>query len=311
MITYNNQDFISSIHRYHSDEIPSMRDYADTLLNCDYTALGVKPCNAPYSGGVYSHTGNVRTENQDFGVVGELQDKFRFMILADGCGGVPNGKRAAYVCVSSIAQYLITEMHMLIHKGCVNDFGIQEILHSSFLSAGNSLAIFADKNNMVFPYSGLRSTAIISLIFQENLYFGYMGDGGLYRVSDKGETTSLLSAQRAEETAHKLTASLGPCLVGKPFIGRVALLPGDLIVAGTDGLSDRTKEDFFSRIPQICQTNNGDLLKTCQFIVEQFAAAKDEHGYICDDNITLGILGVDSFASHFSDEIHKRDKGDE
>jgi hypothetical protein len=88
-----------------------------------------------------------------------------------------------------------------------------------------------------------------------------------------------------------LAGSLGPITQGAPVCGTLSRLPGDLLVCGTDGVMDRLGDDFATQIWEAAVKMEGKLQCITDRLVEQMSSARDEHGYICDDNLTIALMG--------------------
>jgi hypothetical protein len=94
-----------------------------------------------------------------------------------------------------------------------------------------------------------------------------------------------------------LAGSLGPALQGEPGKGALLRLPGDLLICGTDGVMDRLGDDYPIRLHHAAMQAQGDLQSVTDRLVEQMGSARDEYGYICDDNLTIALLGGDALCS--------------
>ena len=64
-----------------------------------------------------------------------------------------------------------------------------------------------------------------------------------------------------------------------------------MLIVGSDGVFDRVDKRFPKDVIHGCFHYNGDLLNTAEHVVNELASFKDSAGYICDDNLTLGIMG--------------------
>jgi len=101
-----------------------------------------------------------------------------------------------------------------------------------------------------------------------------------------------MTPQKHGQLLNVLSASLGPQRQGDAVVGQVDRAPGDLLIISTDGIADRVDAPPFARdIMRAAIRNNGDLHAVAQQVVNELANSKDDHGYICDDNLTLALLG--------------------
>ena len=140
---------------------------------------------------------------------------------------------------------------------------------------------------------GLRTTLILIVAKGSTVHFGYIGDGGLDILHSDGRVDSILNPQKDGDMLNVLTASLGPQLQGAFVSGDFKRSPGDLIIVSTDGIADRVDASEFARdIMRLAIRNGGDLQTVSEQVVAELADTKDAHGYICDDNLTLALLGT-------------------
>ncbi|MBI3985813.1 MAG: protein phosphatase 2C domain-containing protein [Lentisphaerae bacterium] len=267
------------------------------------TAAGMKSlrvlpsaATAPWQLGVASLKGNVRPQNQDVGVafmIGECD----LLVVADGCGGPPHGREAAYLSVTGASLRLIQVLGST-PNGKLPD--IEEAIRSAIWAAHHQLVLQADDLNIACGdiNGGLRTTLIIVVGHKDKLHFGYVGDGGGWMVRTNGQVERFLVPQKSADVLNVLDASMGPLLAGNPVLGTVDRAPGDLALAGSDGVFDRIPaseiEVFGKDILRACIQSDGDLQKVAGRVCEEYAELKDAAGFICDDNLTLGLMGTRS-----------------
>lgn len=238
--------------------------------------------------GLATNKGNVRSENQDYGLCFTIGGR-DVLIMADGCGGLPYGQRAAHLAVLSAAASVLHAYGMASpwHRPKVTDVSARAIR-----DAAHRLAIEGDKLNLIDIRGGLRTTIIVVVGNKHQVGYAYMGDGGGCVVTSTGKINHFLDPQRAGSSAtNVLAASLGPMTEGEPVSGAMKRELGDLLIVGTDGVFDRVGSTFPKDVLRGCIQYQGDLQKTAEHIVEELASFKDTAGYICDDNLTLGIMG--------------------
>ncbi|MDI7269294.1 MAG: hypothetical protein QME96_14995, partial [Myxococcota bacterium] len=68
--------------------------------------------------------------------------------------------------------------------------------------------------------------------------------------------------------------------------------PGDLLVLGSDGVFDRVPPDFPVRLLGFCVEAEGDVAAAIETALDELAGLEDEAGFVCDDNLSLGLLVV-------------------
>ncbi|MBN1515999.1 protein phosphatase 2C domain-containing protein [Candidatus Sumerlaeota bacterium] len=237
--------------------------------------------------GLATSKGNVKAENQDYGLCFQI-DRYNVLIIADGCGGVPHGRRASYLAAMSAANSIIRAYGMSRRRAPHAEDAAAEAISD----AAHQLMMEGEKLNITSLRGGLRTTLIVVIRNQHEVGYAYIGDGGGYIVKASGEVRRFLEPQKADAfTVNVLAASLGPKMEGEPVTGSVKCETSDLLVAGTDGVFDRVPPTFPKDVLRGCIQRNGDFQKTAEHIVMELAAYKDNIGYICDDNLTLGIMG--------------------
>lgn len=232
--------------------------------------------------------GNVRSENQDYGLCFRIAGH-QVLLLADGCGGLPFGQRAAYLASVSAAVSIIRTYGMSPrwHAPCV-----KAAARKAIAAAEHRLAIEGDKLNISEIRGGLRTTLIVVVANRREIGYAYIGDGGGCVVHSSGKVHHFLNPQKADEFAlNILAASLGPITEGEPVVGVLKRSAGDLLVVGTDGIFDRVDKGFPKDVLRGCIQFSGDLQKTAEHIIQELASYQDKAGYVCDDNLTLGIMG--------------------
>ena len=253
-------------------------------------SLKISPAvpGVPWHLALCSVQGHIRSQNEDSGVSFTLGD-YDVAIFGDGCGGVPHGKEAAFIAVVAAATRLIQLL------GCVPDWyspSIGEAIQSAFGSAHHQLAVAADKLNICDVNGGLRTTLIIIIGHGPLVHYGYIGDGGGLVIRPSGEIEKFLVPQKNSSHPHVLEASLGPVMEGMPSIGVTKRGDGDLLLAGTDGIFDRVSGDFARDILRASIEVDGNLQNVADRVCGELAECQDDKGYVCDDNMTLVLMGT-------------------
>lgn len=250
--------------------------------------LKLELCSEPWRIGLATSKGNVRSENQDYGLCFEIGGH-DVLVVADGCGGLPHGQIAAYLAALSAAVSVVRTYGMTPqwHSSHVEDIAAKAIT-----AAAHRLAVEGDKLNINDLRGGLRTTLIVVVGNKREFGYAYIGDGGGCVISATGEVNQFLTPQKASDLAlNVLAASLGPMMEGEPVTGVMERRTGDVLIVGTDGVFDRVDSIFPKDVLRGCIQYKGDLQKTAEHIVEELAFFQDSAGYVCDDNLTLGIMG--------------------
>ncbi|MFA7158763.1 MAG: protein phosphatase 2C domain-containing protein [Kiritimatiellia bacterium] len=266
---------------------------ATTIASLKSLKVPPTPPTMPWQLGVISLKGNVRPQNQDVGIAMAIGD-CDMLIVADGCGGIPLGREAAYLGVASAGVRLI---QLLGSRPYWLPADVEEAIRSAIWAAHHQLALQADDLNIACGdiNGGLRSTLIIAVGQKNKLHYGYVGDGGGWIVRTNGKVEQFLVPQKTN-ILNILDASLGPMMAGNPVLGTIGREPGDLAMIGTDGVFDRIPrneiEVFGKDILRACIQCAGNLQQVVAQVCDEYAQLKDAAGFICDDNLTLGLMGT-------------------
>jgi serine/threonine protein phosphatase PrpC len=261
--------------------------FLEATRRCKHLRIKPELAGRPWQMGFACQKGNVRPQNQDYGfsfLIGGRQ----VLILADGCGGTPHGQRAAYLAVVEAACSVAKTFGGASWQSCDPQLVAQQAL----LDASSRLVKEGAKFGLLNPEDGLRTTLIVLIANNSDVGHAYIGDGGGCIVRTSGAVERFLTPQKASpDQPNVLAASLGPQMQGEPVVGTIRRQAGDLVLVGTDGVFDRVEESFPKDVLRAAIQFNGDLGTTAERIIEELAAKQDELGFICDDNLTLGIMG--------------------
>ncbi|OVE73506.1 hypothetical protein BVX94_03700 [bacterium B17] len=245
-------------------------------------AKAVHPADS-YDCALATSTGNVRQKNEDYGLCFTVS-KTKVIIIGDGLGGLPYGAEASYLAVSAAAEYVSTALVKIKHP---KDNNLQLIAEEAVQSA--SMRINEQANRAALN-EGLRSTLIVLIINGSSCGYAYIGDGGGVIVGSDKTIRNFLDPQKADkDISNILAASLGPEIEGQPISGIINLRPSDILLAGTDGVFDFVDKNFPFDIQRATVKYRGDLQTMVTDVVSELAAAKDEDGWICSDNLTLAV----------------------
>ncbi len=266
--------------------LQALANYANSSLTIPH--IPIKPTWS-WSMGYATHTGNVRTENQDFVTCFRIGE-YDVLICADGLGGLPQGQQASFLAVFEAAK---SALQQLGSTSPWRTTRLNRVLRKMLSQTHHILSTHGDKLRITDINGGLRTTLIIVLAKGSDVHYGYIGDGALDILRTSGRLESLMTPQKHGQFLNVLSASLGPQRQGEFEIGQIERTPGDLIIISTDGIADRVDAPVFARdVMRNAIRNNGNLHAVARQIVEELASSKDEHGYICDDNLTLALLST-------------------
>jgi serine/threonine protein phosphatase PrpC len=273
--------------------LPSTRDQLERIIQdaakLKHLRVRLHHPEEPWTMGMATAKGNVRAENQDYGLCFRMADNYDVLIVADGCGGIPFGQRAAYLASVSAAVSVVRTYGT---APLLFAPGVRDAVAQAIKDAAHRLAVEGDKLNVSESRDGLRTTLIVLVGNRREVAYAYIGDGGGCVVRASGAIERFLTPQKVNELAmNVLAASLGPTVEGEFVTGTIKRMPGDLILVGTDGVFDRVGPEFPKDVLRGCIQSEGDLQATADHVIDELAAFKDGAGYICDDNLSLGLLG--------------------
>lgn len=238
-----------------------------------------------------THKGNVRKSNEDYGLCFAVTD-CRILIVADGCGGIPHGGRAAYLATRAAAD---TVARAIGTQASAKDLDLETIADAAMREAAVSLAQEGERLGVVKCSDGLRTTLIVVIADRERYAYAYIGDGGGVILRDSGNAEPFLKPQKASgSAANVLAASLGPAVEGKWNKGTLQQRAGDLLLCGTDGVFDFVDGSFPEDVGRALARFDGDLQRVADSVVRELAEARDKQGWLCSDNLTLGLIADDT-----------------
>lgn len=262
---------------------------AKARLREEASALTHQPA---WNVGFASRCGNVRGRNEDHGVAFNHLG-YQVLLLGDGLGGLKYGQLASFLAVETAAQVI---MERLSRRLEVSD--LQQISSEALWTAGHQLAFMGDKLNV--SLAGLRTTLIIVIANNTQALLTYIGDGAVYHYKGPEDCESVLSAHKANPgTLNMLSASLGPTPQGKARSRVLTRAESDIIIVMTDGIADRIVDldapslppRFINDMIRQAIDRSGNLQATSEEAVDALTELEDESGFICDDNVSLGLIG--------------------
>lgn len=235
--------------------------------------------------------GRIRQRNEDAVAV---HPEHGLLIVADGVGGATAGHVASRVVVETISE-------RFSRSGAPRGDGEQArlFLESAVEEANIGIWRFAKENT---EYTGMGSTVVVGVVGADWLAFAHVGDSRVYRlrdgefeqlshdhsfiqeVVDQGFFSSREDARRYGIGENILTRALG----SGPGVGvssdLVEILPGDLFIFCTDGLTGMVPEDWLRQILIAVQEN------TLDSAADALIRLANERGGV--DNVTLAMLRV-------------------
>ena len=226
-----------------------------------------------------SDIGLSRENNED--VFTALPD-VPFFILADGMGGHNAGEIAASLAVESMC----TSIKSLPLEATVED--TCQFLRQAIANANKKVF---EESLLNTKCSGMGTTLSCFIIVKNFLIYAHIGDSRLYRYRDTLEQLTedhslcnrfLSQDEHTPAQRNVITRAIGNLSTILPDIGVIPLLPQDLYMLCSDGLSDYTSENKMIRIlssPLQLEEMAGKLVKS----------ALENGG---NDNITLLLVKI-------------------
>ncbi|MBI4872084.1 MAG: protein phosphatase 2C domain-containing protein [Candidatus Riflebacteria bacterium] len=242
----------------------------------------------PWSGEVGSIKGQVAMENQDYGLA-LCHGDCTFLAIADGCGGVSGGKAASFAAVRGATAEVLRQL--AFHRGRPIDEPL-DVVQKAFEAAAAQLRGLSQRLAIPAGVSALRTTLILVFATQTRYGWLYIGDGGLVVLRRDGRLENLLHPHKDPAAANILDRSLGPTPHGLPATGTTPRCPGDLLMAGSDGVFDHVEDSFPWKMRQILCDCAGDTNAACFGVLGQFASCREAETNLFpfDDNLTLALL---------------------
>jgi len=235
-------------------------------------------------------TGRLRAGNED--AVGVYPDS-GLVIVADGIGGASAGEVASQLAVQTVTERFHAESTLPTDRA--------EALRCAQEAIGEANRAIWKSAQATPSYAGMGTTVVVGYASADWLIFAHVGDSRLYRlrndelvqltrdhsliqeVVDQGFFPTMEDAQRYGINDNILTRGLGAADPVTVDSGDEDLLPGDLYLFCTDGLTGMVTDNGIRRI-LMSAGENLDLLPRSLIDL-----ACDGGGL---DNITVALMRV-------------------
>jgi PPM family protein phosphatase len=180
---------------------------------------------ATFQVGACSHTGRVRSANEDDYLLGGPGGGAPFLAaIADGMGGMAGGAEASRTALRAMGT-------------CVLDGGsklpLEQRLRDGFVAAG--IRVF-DASKEVPALKDMGTTMTVLCFGEGQAFVGHVGDTRAYRMH-AGQLSQLTTDHAVRQPDNLLTRCIG---VGQPIVeadfAAVPVLPGDRFVLVSDGV---------------------------------------------------------------------------
>ena len=204
-----------------------------------------------------THPGMVRTNNED-SVAAE--PSCGLVVLADGMGGYNAGEVASGIAVSVVASEISQRLKLASPASCDDDGGVGELgvalLRDNIQKANASIFNAAQSQPQ---YSGMGTTVVSGLFYDNRVAVGHVGDSRMYRL--RGEVLesitrdhSLLQEQidggmisvedaRLSKNKNLVTRAVGIDEDVDVEIHVHDVLVGDVYLLCSDGLNDMVEDE--------------------------------------------------------------------
>lgn len=239
-----------------------------------------------------SHVGRVRSVNEDYGWVGQLEGGLSAAIVADGMGGHRAGEVASGLAVESLVRSLRE------WRDDLSSAQSEERMRDMIRKANQIVFDTAALNEQ---YANMGTTIVVALLDDKEGLIGHIGDSRAYRIR-AGQLTLItddhtlvnelaklgqLTPEEAQNHPRRnvLTRALGTEPEVAIDIRRIDWMPGDQLLLCSDGLSGLVDEQAMLETmidPEL------DLEQKADRLVELALLAGG------DDNVTVALIGYDT-----------------
>lgn len=241
-----------------------------------------------------THVGRQRQHNEDSYLV---ENDAGLFLVADGMGGHAAGEIASRIAVDSISEFIIHTKE---------DDGTWPHAYDEHYSRTTNrlMAALRLANTRVLEamrkdarLRGMGTTVVACLADANKMSIAHVGDSRVYLIRDNQlsrvtndhswvfEQVQAGMLTEAEAEKHPLrnviTRALGGALQVTPDAAEIELKAGDTYLLCSDGLTGMVPEE---EILRLVTSNNGDLPKACQELIE----SANEHGGL--DNVTAILV---------------------
>ena len=239
--------------------------------------------------------GMVRSHNED-SIASDAGNGL--LVLADGMGGYNAGEVASGMATTVIT----TEVAQILTKaqpyevGEDNQILSTRIVREQILKANTSIYQAAQSQPQ---YSGMGTTLIVALFYDNKVMIGHLGDSRVYMMRDgqfsqvtrdhsllqEQIDSGLITAEQAKTAAHKnlVTRALGIDPLVEPELHEYDVRVGDIYLLCSDGLCDMVSDED---IGMTLSMLGGNLKLATQQLVQM---ANDNGGR---DNVSVILARV-------------------
>lgn len=240
--------------------------------------------------------GLVRTHNEDSVA---CEPTCGLVVLADGMGGYNAGEVASGIAVSVVSTEISYRLQHAspIDRADANGEELGVSLLRDYIQKANAAIFLASQNQP--QYSGMGTTIVSGLFYDNRVAVGHVGDSRMYRL--RGETLeaitrdhSLLQEQidggiisvadaRLSKNKNLVTRAVGIDPEVEPEIHMHDVLIGDIYLLCSDGLNDMVEDEDIQSMVYAMRSN-------LPLAAEQLVQAANDNGG--RDNISVILVKV-------------------
>ena len=203
-----------------------------------------------------SHSGRVRSSNQDAYLCGKLAENTAFAVVCDGMGGANGGNIASSIAMRTISDKLVDE-----YRENATPEAIRDLLEEAVLEANGAVFRAAQEDPELY---GMGTTAVAAIATAEAVYIAYVGDSRAYIITpreieqvtkdhsvvqdmvDKGQITP--EEAKTHPQKHFLTRALGVEPELECSFTRVAFPDNGTLLICSDGLSNMVAPEMIESL---------------------------------------------------------------
>ena len=124
-----------------------------------------------------SDIGRIRQVNEDSALIGQINDRIRYAIVADGMGGHQAGDVASQLAVEAFRR--VMTQHDELNPLSVEDG--KRMMRVAIRQANEDIYRLAAKMEQ---YHNMGTTIVAALMWDEHIVIGHVGDSRAYLISD-------------------------------------------------------------------------------------------------------------------------------
>ena len=231
--------------------------------------------------------GKLREINEDYYYISNPEDEIQLFILADGMGGYNGGEVASKIATTTTLSYIKSNFQNIPKEK-------EDILNLIKNAMEYANMVVYEKSNEDKELEGMGTTLEVSLIYNNKVYIGHVGDSRIYRIRkdfirkltrdhsyvQKLVKDGTITEEEARNHPKKnmLMKALGCTAFLEPDVTVKGFIKDDVILMCSDGLSNMLKDE------EICEIIREQGALSAEKLVEK---ANENGGY---DNITAIVI---------------------